>query len=371
MQKVMMEMEGESMEENMDDLRKILENLVIFSFQQEELMDRFNESSTAHPDFGKNLKNQNQIKTYFEHIDDSLYVLSMRLPKISTKIQEDLSSAHYNLDQTLENFSENRFSQGISNQRYVMTAANNLANYLSSMLNSMQNAMSMKMGKGKKGKSQGFSLPDLIKKQGELSKQMKDGLKKGDKEGKGKKGEKPGKNGKPGVNGAKGKEGAGGKPGENGKKPVGSKGGSNDDLDGELYEIFKQQSLLRQELQNAIKEGENGNSGGNAAAKKALKTMEQLENEILKNGFNGATFQKMQNLNYELLKLDRATLEQGKDKKRKSTANQKESQKNIIKALNFKKQFYNQTEILNRQSLPLQQNYKKKVRAYFSDKKID
>jgi hypothetical protein len=371
MQKVMMEMEGESMEENMDDLRKILENLVIFSFQQEELMDRFNESSTAHPDFGKNLKNQNQIKTYFEHIDDSLYVLSMRLPKISTKIQEDLSSAHYNLEQTLENFSENRFSQGISNQRYVMTAANNLANYLSSMLNSMQNAMSMKMGKGKKGKSQGFSLPDLIKKQGELSKQMKDGLKKGDKEGKGKKGEKPGKNGKPGVNGAKGKEGAGGKPGENGKKPVGSKGGSNDDLDGELYEIFKQQSLLRQELQNAIKEGENGNSGGNAAAKKALKTMEQLENEILKNGFNGATFQKMQNLNYELLKLDRATLEQGKDKKRKSTANQKESQKNIIKALNFKKQFYNQTEILNRQSLPLQQNYKKKVRAYFSDKKID
>jgi hypothetical protein len=371
MQKVMMEMEGESMEENMDDLRKILENLVIFSFQQEELMDRFNESSTAHPDFGKNLKNQNQIKTYFEHIDDSLYVLSMRLPKISTKIQEDLSSAHYNLEQTLENFSENRFSQGISNQRYVMTAANNLANYLSSMLNSMQNAMSMKMGKGKKGKSQGFSLPDLIKKQGELSKQMKDGLKKGDKEGKGKKGEKPGKNGKPGVNGAKGKEGAGGKPGENGKKPVGSKGGSNDDLDGELYEIFKQQSLLRQELQNAIKEGENGNSGGNAAAKKALKTMEQLESEILKNGFNGATFQKMQNLNYELLKLDRATLEQGKDKKRKSTANQKESQKNIIKALNFKKQFYNQTEILNRQSLPLQQNYKKKVRAYFSDKKID
>jgi len=27
--------------------------------------------------------------------------------------------------------------------------------------------------------------------------------------------------------------------------------------------------------------------------------------------------------------------------------------------------FYNQTEILNRQSLPLQQNYKKKVQEYF------
>ena len=371
MQKAMMEMEGESMEENMDDLRKILENLVIFSFQQEDLMDRFNKSSTSHPDFGKNIKNQNQIKTYFEHIDDSLYVLAMRLPKISAKIQDDLSSAHYNLDESLENFSENRFPQGISNQRYVMTSANNLANYLSNILNSMQNAMSMKMGKGKKGKGQGFSLPDLIKKQGDLSKKMKDGMKKGGEKGKGKEGEKPGENGKPGGKGEKGKEGAGGKSGKNGKRQGKGKGGVNEDLDGELYEIFKQQSQLRQELENAIKESESGNPGGNAPAKKALKTMEQLENEILNKGFNAATFQKMQKLNYELLKLDKAALEQGKDKKRKSTVSQNESENNKIKALNFKKQFYNQTEILNRQSLPLQQNYKKKVRAYFSDKKKD
>jgi hypothetical protein len=99
--------------------------------------------------------------------------------------------------------------------------------------------------------------------------------------------------------------------------------------------------------------------------------MEQLENEILDKGFNSSTLQKMQQLNYELLKLDKAALEQGKDKKRKSTANQKEFEKNKTKALNFKKQFYNQIEILNRQSLPLQQNYKKKVRAYFSDIKKD
>ena len=370
MQKAMMEMEGESMEENMDDLRKILENLVIFSFQQEKLMDKFSETSTKHPDFGKDLKKQNEIKTYFEHIDDSLYVLSMRLPKISVKIQDDLSSVHYNLDQSLDNFSENRFPQGISNQRYVMTSTNSLADYLSNILNSMQNAMSMKMGKGKKGKSGGFSLPDLIKKQEGLSKKIKDGMKKGGEKGKGQEGKKPGKEGEKGEKGEVGKDGEGGKSGENGengKKQGVGKGDSNDDLDGELYEIFKQQSQLRQELENAIKEGENGKPGGNGAAKKALKTMEQLENDILQKGFNAVTLQKMQNLNYELLKLDKAALEQGKDKKRKSTANQKEYQKNKIKELQFKKQFYNQIEILNRQSLPLLQNFKKKVREYFSE----
>ena len=364
MQKAMLEMEGESMEENMDDLRKILENLVIFSFQQEELMNKFNETSTKHPDFGNDLKKQNEIRTYFEHIDDSLYVLSMRVPKISNKIQDDLSTAHYNLDLSLDNFSENRFPQGISNQRYVMTATNSLADYLSNILNSMKENMSMKMGKGKKGKGQGFSLPDLIKKQGELSKKMKEGMKKGDKKGQGKEGKKPGEKGKAGE---KGKNGNSGEGGESGKNKGKGKGDSNGDLDGELYEIFKQQSLLRQELENAINKNPSDQPGGNAAAKKALKTMEQLENDILNKGFNNGTFQKMQQLNYELLKLDKAALEQGKDKKRKSTANNKKQQRNRIKALNFKQQFYNQTEILNRQSLPLQLNYKKKVRVYFSD----
>ncbi|MGK0414930.1 MAG: chemotaxis protein histidine kinase CheA, partial [Polaribacter sp.] len=247
MQQAMMDMQADSVEENMEDLRKILENLVIFSFQQESLMEKFSSTSTAHPDFGKDLKKQNEIKTYFEHIDDSLYVLAMRLPKISSKIQDDLSAVHYNLEQSLDNFSENRFSNGISNQRYVMTSTNNLADYLSEMLSSMKNSMSMKMGKGKKGKGEGFSLPDLIKKQEGLSEKMKDGLKKGgEKEGE-KKGEKPGEKGE------KGKEGTGGKDRENGKS--GGEGeGPNDDLDGELYEIFKQQSQLRQELQNAIKE---------------------------------------------------------------------------------------------------------------------
>ena len=75
----------------------------------------------------------------------------------------------------------------------------------------------------------------------------------------------------------------------------------------------------------------------------------------------------MQQLNYELLKLDKAALEQGKENKRKSAANSAQMESNKKKELEFKKLFYNQTEILNRQSLPLQQTFKKKVREYFSE----
>mgnify|MGYP006117076701 CR=1 FL=1 len=369
MQKAMMEMEAESIEENMEDMRKIVENLITFSFKQEILMNKFSTISTTHPDFGNDLKKQNGIRNYFEHIDDSLYVLSMRMPKMSSKIQDDLSTTHYNLEQSLENFSENRFNNGISNQRYVMTSTNNLADYLSSMLNSMKNA-SMKLGKGK-GKGSGFSLPDIIKKQGELSEKMKEGMKKGkksgDKKGEGK-GKKPGEKGNSGALGKKGEKGNKGSQGNQGDSGSAGKG-ENDNLDGELYEIYKQQSQLRQQLQEAINASEKGSTGKDNSAKKVLKTMEELENDILSYGFTQATVQKMQQLNYEMLKFDQSTLEQGKENKRTANVNINDSQRNKIKALEFKKRFYNEIEILNRQSLPLQPNYERKVREYFSDSK--
>jgi hypothetical protein len=76
----------------------------------------------------------------------------------------------------------------------------------------------------------------------------------------------------------------------------------------------------------------------------------------------------MQRLQYNLLKLDKAAFEQEKDTKRKSITNQ-QSYLNKNRRIFIQKMFYNQTEILNRQSLPLQKNYKKKVQVYFSKTK--
>ena len=351
MQQSMEAMQADMIDENIEDLRKILENLVTFSFQQEDLMNKFDEISVRHPDFGNSIKKQNEIKRYFEHIDDSLYVLSMRVPQISAKIQTDLSNAHYNLDQSLENFAENRFSSGLSNQQYVMTSANNLSDFLSNMLDNMQNSMSSS-GKGK-GSGKSFSLPDLIQKQKGLSEKMQKGMQKG----------KKGKDGKEGKDGKNPKNGKGGKEQQNGE---GTQQG-DEEQNGDLFRIYQQQQALRQELEDAIKE-QGGKAGGNA--KKALKTMEQLENEILEKGFNQGTLQRMQQLEYELLKLDKAAFEQGKDKKRKSNTNTNTYQKKRIKELQFKKQFYNQIEILNRQSLPLQENFEKMVQDYFSKKGV-
>lgn len=51
---------------------------------------------------------------------------------------------------------------------------------------------------------------------------------------------------------------------------------------GDLFKIYQQQQMLRQELEDAIKES----GKGTKEAKNVIKSMEQLENGILEKGFN-------------------------------------------------------------------------------------
>ncbi|MFZ2430322.1 MAG: DUF4175 family protein [Lutibacter sp.] len=314
-------MEAESIDENIDDLRKIVDNLIIFSFEQEDLLDRFSTADINHPEYPNNLKKQYVLKEYFNHIDDSLYVLALRLVTMSTMIQKEVSDTHYYLDESLLNFTDDKADIGISNQQFVITAANNLANSLSDLLENLMNA-SPSFGQGKgKGNSQSFGLPDIIKKQGELNEQIKDGIEK-----------------------------EGNKPGENG-----------DGLSDELYEIYKQQELLKGMLKDFLGDSpENSEKTG-----EAIKKMEELEKELLEKGFTIDVVKKILQLNYELLKLQKATLQQGEDNVRKSETSKVIFEKRNLEAIELKNRYFNYNEILNRQSLPLRTIYKKKVQEYF------
>lgn len=325
-------MEGEQLDENIDDLRKIVENLIEFSFQQEKLLNKFSKIDNNHPEYPNYLKKQYVLKEYFEHIDDSLYVLSLRLVKMGSSIQKEVSNVYYYIDKSLTNFSENNAEQGVSDEHFTLTSVNNLANQLSNLLESLMNA-TPSMGKGKGG-SQEFSLPDIIKKQGELSDKIKDGMKKGEKEG-----EKKGKS-------------------------FGHKGEQSDEQrKGELYEIYKEQEFLKQALKKLLQENDKKGNG----FRNAVKKMEELEKELLDRGFSQKLIENIEQLNYELLKLDKATLVQGKDIKRKSEDNLQLFNKRKINKLKLQNQYFNYNEILNRQSLPLQTIYKKKVLEYFKN----
>ena len=360
----------EQMQEDTDMLRQILDNLVLFSFDQEALMNQFKSIEGNNNKFAIYLKKQNNLREHFEHIDDSLFALSMRQPKLSEQVNKEITEVYYNIDKALSLLAENQVFQGVSNQQFTVTAANNLADFLSNVLDNMQESMSMSAGKGGEGDMQ---LPDLIMSQEELNKMMEEGMKKGEqgkpnqgegqkpgdskKEGKGEKEggkEDYGKNGKPGKEG-KGKDNGEGK---NGQQNVGE---GNSDVNTELlFKIYQQQQQLRQALQDKLlKEGKGGNGD------RLVKKMEDIEMDLLNKGFTKQTLQKMMDLKHQLLKLENATFQQGEENKRESETNKNRFDNNSNNQIPTAKQYFQTTEILNRQALPLQQVYKKKVQDYF------
>ncbi|WP_316932008.1 hypothetical protein [Bizionia psychrotolerans] len=361
---------GEQMQEDLEMLRQILDNLILFSFDQENLMERFKGIEINHNEYATYLRKQNDLKEHFSHVDDSLFALSLRQPKLSESVNKEISDVFFNIDKSLEEFSENRLYQGIANQQYTITAANNLANFLSDIMNQMQMQM-QSSGAGSGGKPE-QGLPDIIMSQEELNKQMQDGMKgeqgKPKDEGEGEKGEKgeegKEKGDKPGAEGQPGKDGKSGKEGQSGNQEGSQMGEGSEISKGELFRIYQQQQQIRQALQDKLaKEGKNG--VGNAI----LKQMEDVEMDLLNKGFTNQTLQKMMNLQHQLMKLENATLQQGEDTKRKSETNREDFQNNTNNQIPTAKQYFNTTEILNRQSLPLQPVYKKKVQEYFKQNK--
>lgn len=414
---------GDQKSEDIDMLRQILENLLLYSFDQESLMNTFNETDINNNKYGKYIIEQSNLREHFEHIDDSLFSLSLRQPKISEKVNLQITDVYFNIDKALGQLTENRLYQGVSSQQYAITASNELASFLSDVLDNMEEAMNPSPGSGSGG---GEQLPDIIMSQEELNKQMEEGVKKSEQgkegeEGKEGKGEKPGEEGEdgkegegenPGEKGKSGKEGESGEGGKNGKSgkqegkggegeksgesgkqkgegnQIGKNGekvkngkegnnggegtegegeindgygeGGSEEQNGELFKIYQQQQHLRQALEDRMaKEGKIESAG------QLIKQMEDIELDLLNSGFTNQTLQKMMDLQHQLLKLENATFMQGQDSKRKSETNKQEFNQKIPNQILTAKQYFNTTEILNRQALPLQNHFKKKIREYF------
>lgn len=367
-QQMQMQMAAGSMEgqeEDIEMLRQILDNLVIYSLSQENLMEDFKESRYGNTLFGKKLVRQSELKQNFQHVDDSLFALALRNPMVGSTINDLIEEVHYNIDKSTEELAENRIRNGVASQQYALTGANDLAVLLGDALNSMQ--MQMQMGASGQGQGQGkgFQLPDIIKQQESLNEQMEKGTKpgkegeQGEQQGEGE-GQGEGQGDGQGNTGSEG-NGEGGKNGEGNKDGEGSEGLQSEQMSEKLFEIYKQQQLLRMQLEEKLRQ-----EGLPSDARNLIRQMEQVEQELLERGFNEQTLRKMNDIKHQLLKLEKAAFQQGEDEKRQGRTNQIEYQSPGDKLLENAKKYFNNVEILNRQQLPLRPVYKQKVQDYFN-----
>ncbi|APS38114.1 DUF4175 family protein [Salegentibacter sp. T436] len=325
MQQRAMQQSGEELKADIETLRQILDNLVTFSFQQEELLEDFSKIDINNPGYAARLRRQNDLRENFSHIDDSLYTLALSNPMITEKITKSLTDIEFDIDKSLERLSENQLPQGTASQQYVVTGANDLAYMLSEILSMMQQQANPQLGKGQ-GENSEFQLQDIIKKQQEINKEFQEQGKQ-----------------------QKGKQNEGKTPGE---------GMGEGDMEG-LFEIYKAQQELRESLQE-LNEKEGSQQG-----KQIEEQMKDAEKQLLDKGFDPENLQKLQQLEHELMEYEDARLQQGENNKRESETNLQQFD-NTTKDQSIKaKEYFNSIEILNRQSLPLREIYKQKVRTYF------
>ena len=379
---------GSSTAEDAEMLRQLLDNLITFSFKQEGLYKSLGQTELSGTVNSAGIKRQQELRELFKHVDDSLFALSLRQAELSEFVNEQITEVYYNLDKALESMAESEMYQGASYQKYVLNAANNLSDFLANVLENLQQSMSPSMGKGE---GEGFQLPDIILGQEKLGEKLGEMGKKGSEggsSGEGKKGK--GEEGNSGKNGNDGKDGDGeagdnGKEGGNGKGKGskegqgsetgqggggGSEGGSGGSQSGpseeelnELYEIYKEQQLLREQLEDQLKNLINNDD--RKLGEKLVKQMEDFQNDLLRNGVTQQTINKMNNINREMLKLDNAAIKQGKSKERESKSNGNFFENPILTRPSILDNYRNDVEILNRQALPLQQNFQIRVKEYF------
>jgi len=370
---------GSSESEDAEMLRQLLDNLITFSFKQEALYNSLGQSEITNTVNSSSIRKQQELRELFQHVDDSLFSLSLRQADMTEFVNEHIGEVYYNLDKSLESMAESEMYQGASYQKYVLNASNSLSDFLANVLENMQQSMSMGSGKGK---GEGFQLPDIIMGQEKLGEKLGEMGKKGSKgnsPGEGEEGEvsgdKQGKNGSTGkdVDGEGGEDGINGKDG-NGKGSGESKGEgdggsggkqlgpSEEDLS-EIYEIYKEQQALREQLENQLKDLINNDD--RRIGEKLIKQMEDFQSDLLRNGFTAQSLNKMNNINREMLKLENAALKQGMSQERESSRPNVPFQNPILTKPSILENYRNEVEILNRQALPLQQNFQIKVKDYF------
>jgi len=176
-----MSMEMEMLQENIDDLKDIVDNLLKLSFRQEELMNNFKEVNPSDPRFITLSEKQLAMKDDAKIIEDSLTALAQRVFQLESFITKEMDKMNESMQSSIDALRERDNRIAIGQQQFAMTSMNNLALMLDDVLEQMQMQMqsSMGMGQQSQGNEQKPSLSEMQKSLNQKTQELNQGQKQG------------------------------------------------------------------------------------------------------------------------------------------------------------------------------------------------
>jgi hypothetical protein len=333
----MKQAQQESLEEDMAALRKLLNNIIDLSLEQETLMNEVSKTNNKDPRFKELSQVQREQIDDARHVGDSLYALSKRIIQLESFVNKEMASVNENMADALVSMADRNGQNAVMHQNYSMTALNNLALLLDEALQQMQQQMaSMMPGQGNCEKpgngGQKPSASDIKKMQDAMSKKL-DQLK---------------------------------KEMDKGSNPGGKGGKQNKGMSKEIAQMAAQQAAIRQQLEEMSQQlNEEGKGKGNDL-KRISELMEENEKDLANQNLTQQTMLRQQEITSRLLKAEKAEREREWDDKRISNEvkNQKISNPEQFSKYNKLKQ--NEAEMLETLPPNLNPYYKKKVSEYFN-----
>jgi hypothetical protein len=278
-----MSMEMEALQENIDDLRNIVDNLLKLSFRQEELMNQFKEVNPSDPRFISLSEKQLAMQDDAKITEDSLSALAERVFQLKNFINKELDQMNESMEASIKALRERENGKAIGEQQFAMTAMNNLALMLDDVLEQMQMQMQSSMGMGKESQSnqQTPSLSEMQKSLNQKTQQLSEGQKQG----------------------------------RQFSEQLGK-------LAAEQAKIRKMMEQLRKQMnQDGQKEGTMGRGNEGDIAQE----MEQIEEELVNKRVNRQLIQRQQKIVTRLLESEKAREEQEeKDERKGETATEYE-----------------------------------------------
>ena len=123
---------------NIEDLKQILENLILVSFDQEKLLNQLSVIDYNNPLINELKVKQKNVQGQVVFIKDSLYALSKRTPEISSVINKEILALESSADASFENLESGNIGGSRMYEQYGITAANSLALFLSESLENIK-----------------------------------------------------------------------------------------------------------------------------------------------------------------------------------------------------------------------------------------
>ncbi len=315
-------MQMEMMQEDLDNLRDIVDNLVKLSFQEESLIKDFRSVRQVDPRFVDLSQQQLKLKEDAKVIQDSLMSLASRVPQISNFVTREVTDMNRNIDDALGQLRERNRSKALSSQQFAMASINNLSLLLSDVLQQMQQAMASQSGKGQGQKKKGNSISELKQLQQQLSEQIKQ------------------------------------------LQDSGMKGRK---LSEQLAKMAAQQEMIRnqiREFQEQLK-GQPGNKEAGDNLGKILEEMEKNEVDLVNKRLTQELINRQKEIETRMLDAEESLKDQGFDNKREGESAKDYDRRRPEAFEEYLQEKQRELELLKSVPLELSPFYKKELNDYF------